>query len=413
MNGRDVEKGHRQSQQKRVNMPISDGSEIRTSFQDGCDVNHEKEGAVTFCQSRSPTPRTCSVTVIMPVRNESRHIRETLEGLLAQDYPHDALEVLVIDGDSTDGTSMIVREFAARDPRVKLLYNPSRLSSAARNIGVRSARGDVLVVIDGHCQFPDTRYIYNLAEAFHKSQADCLGRPQSLDVAGGSSLQAAIAAARASRLGHNPGSYIYSDKELFVPAHSVGVAYRREVFEQIGEFDESFDACEDVEFNHRLDNAGLRCLLAPSIALRYHPRCTLKGLFRQLARYGTGRVRLARKHPDTFSPLTFAPAAFLAFLLIGAPLSVVWPFFAAVYLTTSAAYLAVVLGFSLAVAVHCRRPGMLAYLPAVFSSIHFGAGYGELREACVGLFAASHRDVEDGSVSISSQDVSESPAEVA
>lgn len=391
-------------------MTISNGSEARTSCNEGCD-GHDKDAVFAFCQSHDVEPRTCSVTVIMPVRNESLHIRETLNGLLAQEYPRDALEVLVIDGDSTDGTSVIVREYAAKDERVKLLYNPSKLSSAARNIGVKAARGDVVVVVDGHCQFTNTKYIQNLADAFVQSQADCLGRPQSLDIHGATLLQATIAAARASRLGHNPGSYIYSDQELFVPAHSVGVAYRRQVFDQIGHFDESFDACEDVEFNHRLDQAGLRCLLAPSIALRYHPRCTLKGLFRQLSRYGTGRVRLARKHPGTFSPLTFAPAAFLAFLLAGAPLSLLWTSFAPFYLATIASYVAIVLAFSLMIALRSGRPQMLFCLPAVFASIHFGAGYGELREALRGLFRS--RPPAPSDRLNTKVDVAESPAEVA
>src|SRR5947208_962494 len=82
-------------------------------------------------------------------------------------------------------------------------------------------------------------------------------------------LQTAIALARGSRLGHNPGSHIYSDQGGYVPPQSVAVAYQREVFVRVGFFDEAFDACEDVEFNHRLAQSGVRCYLAPELTVRY------------------------------------------------------------------------------------------------------------------------------------------------
>src|SRR5436305_564656 len=80
---------------------------------------------------------------------------------------------------------------------------------------------------------------------------------------------------------------------------------------------ETFDACEDVEFNHRLAAAGLRCFFTPRARVRYFPRATLKALFLQMARYGRGRVRLLRKHPDTFSLTGFLPALFVAGVFLG------------------------------------------------------------------------------------------------
>ena len=130
-------------------------------------------------------------------------------------------------------------------------------------------------------------------------------------------MQRAIAAARASRLGHHPASHIYSDREGFVPPHSVAVAYRRGVFDTVGLFDERFDACEDVEFNHRVARAGLKCWFTPRVQVHYYPRASLVGLFRQMVRYGRGRIRLLRKHPETFSLPGFVPAAFLAGVVLG------------------------------------------------------------------------------------------------
>jgi succinoglycan biosynthesis protein ExoA len=324
--------------------------------------------------------QTLFISVIMPVRNEAGFIERTLAQLVAQSYDPERFEVLVIDGQSTDGTPERVAEFAKRHPNVRLYTNPRRLGSAARNVAIRHARGDVVVIVDGHCELEDDRYLAKLASAFDRSGADCIGRPQPLDIPGASPLQRAIAAARSSWLGHHPDSHIYSSQEGFVPAESVAVAYRRSVFELLGPFDERFDACEDVELNHRVDRAGLRCFFAPEAAVHYAPRATLRGLFRQLVRYGRGRVRLWRKHRETFSWGLLPPTLLVAGLIVGLPLSFAANWLAAIYLAALALYVVVVLSGSAAVAFRRRRPELIVRLPLVFAVVHAGSGVGILRE---------------------------------
>jgi len=314
-----------------------------------------------------PAAEPAFISVIVPVRNEARFIRHTLGQLLAQNYPADRFEVLVADGRSDDATPMIVREMSAAYPNVALLDNPKRWSSAGRNAAVRAARGDIIVLIDGHCELDNPSYLADLADAFERSGADCVGRPQPLQVPGAAPLHRAVAAARASRL---------------------GVAYRRSVFGRIGLFDESFDACEDVDFNHRLDRAGLRCFFTPRVAVRYHPRGTLAGLFRQMVRYGRGRVRLLAKHPDTFSARGFVPAAFVLGLIAGPPLAALSPWLAGLYAGALGVYVLVVALASLLMALRARDWRLLPWLPLVFLAIHCGAGTGMLVE---GVAAASRR----------------------
>jgi succinoglycan biosynthesis protein ExoA len=325
--------------------------------------------------SRLPT-----IAVVVPVRNEERYIDRTLEFLLGQDYPTDRYEVLVVDGCSNDRTRDIAREYAARDPRVRPLDNPKCWSSAARNVAIQNSRAEIVLVVDGHCELSDRLHLQKLADAFVRSGADCIGRPQPLDVIGATRVQRAIAAARSSRLGHHPDSYIYSATESFVPAHSVAIAYRRSVFERIGYFDERFDACEDVEFNHRLDQAGLRCFFTPAVTVRYHPRATLSGLFRQLVRYGRGRVRLLRKHPNTLSARTLLPAFFVAGCVAGAVAMWFSPTIAAIYLSALSIYSLIVIAASCTIAIRKREIALSAILPIVFVAIHLGAGAGILLE---------------------------------
>jgi succinoglycan biosynthesis protein ExoA len=324
------------------------------------------------------------ISVIVPVRNEERFIGATLDQLLAQRYDSARFEVLVADGGSTDATRFVVAGYALRRANVRLLKNPGGWSSAGRNTAVRASRGDIILLVDGHCRLDNPDYLAETAAAFARSGADCLGRPQPLDVSGATPLQRAVAAARASRLGHHPASHIYSGREGFVPPQSVAVAYRRSVFEAVGLFDETFDACEDVEFNHRVARAGLRCFFTPRVRVHYHPRATLEGLFRQMTRYGRGRVRLLRKHPDTFSLPGFLPAAFLCGAAAG-PLAAAWhPLLALAYAGALGLYALTVLLVSVALCVRRRDAAILPWLPLAFLAIHAGAGWGVLREAAAG-----------------------------
>ncbi|QDU55673.1 glycosyltransferase family 2 protein [Aeoliella mucimassa] len=321
-----------------------------------------------------------SVSVVIPVRNESLHIRNTLEQIVRQDLHGIHLEVFVVDGESTDNTRDIVLDFATHHPMVQLLDNPNRLSSGARNIAIEHMRGDVLVVIDGHCEIPTREYFLDLVAAFEESGADCLGRPQPLDVSNATPLQKAIAAARSSRLGHHPESFIYSDEPQFVPAKSVAVAYRREVFDRVGQFDENFDAHEDGEFNLRCDRAGLSCYLDPRLKVKYLPRTSLTGLFKQMVRYGRGRVRLARKHAGMWGLGSLIPACLVLYLIIGAVASLLLNHAWIPYVVGLSIYLAAVATSGLIIALQQHSLAMLYRVPVVLATVHIGAGWGVLVE---------------------------------
>ncbi len=327
------------------------------------------------------------VSIVVPVRNEENNIQTTLDMLLDQDYPRDAYEILVVDGESDDRTREIVSRFAKTNNMVRLIENPRRWSSAARNIGVREARGDVVLIVDGHCELTSRQHLRYLVEAFDRSGADVVGRPQPLKAADPTVFQEAIGAARASTLGHHPDSFIYTNEDRFVPATSVGVAYRREVFDRIGYFDESFDACEDVDFNYRADQAGLTCFLSSRSTVHYEPRKTFTGLFHQLARYGRGRIRLWRKHRSSVSLKTLAPALFVAGLLGGMVIASIDSRWIYPYLLGLAIYTSIVILESFRIAARSRQWKLVTWLPMVFATIHIGAGVGILQETFIGAFA--------------------------
>jgi succinoglycan biosynthesis protein ExoA len=319
------------------------------------------------------------ISVIIPVRNEERFIGRTLEYLRNQDYPPDRLEILVVDGRSDDSTREVVERYAGMDKRIGLLDNPGRLSSAGRNIGAKTAEGDILTFVDGHVYIDNDLLLKNIAVMMKKLNVSVLSRPQFLDTPDNSYFQGAVAAARRSVLGHGLDSTIYLGEERPVDPTSSGASYKREVFEKVGYFDENFDAAEDVEFNYRVARAGFESYTSPKLAVYYYPRDGLMSLFRQMARYGVGRYRLFRKHKTAAasgaSMLALLAVGFIA-LALASVLTAGMAVFLGIY---SAVYIGAVLVWSLLTAT---RVGLrfLPVLPLVYVVIHSGLAYGFLKE---------------------------------
>src|SRR5438876_1233013 len=320
------------------------------------------------------------ISVVIPVRNEEANIAGVLNALMTQNFPRDRFEVLVVDGDSTDRTRQVVGSLMSECPTIRLLENPARLSSAGRNVGIRNCRGEVIVFIDGHCRIPGRDLLADTARLFHTTAADCLCRPQPLESVGNNAFQKAAALARSSALGHGRDSTIYSTGlEGFVNPTSSGASYRKAVFEQAGMYDEELDACEDVELNYRLWRKGLRSYISPCLTVHYHARKTLPGLWKQMIRYGRGRCRFIRKHPDAISIPQLLPSAFALWLAVGTVASFWSPMLRTILVLSLALYGGMILASSAALAFSQGWPNFFL-APVIYPTIHFGLGVGMLAE---------------------------------
>ena len=320
------------------------------------------------------------ISVVVPIRNEEDYIGATLRFILDQDYPREKLEVLVVDGCSSDRTVAIVTEIAAKDKRVRLLRNHKRLSSAARAMGAREANGDIVTFVDGHVYIDNDQLLKNTIHLLAQKNVSVLSRPQFLETPDNTRFQQAVALARRSIIGHGLDSTIYSDEDEYVDPTSSGASYKREVFDKIGYFDSRFDACEDVEFNFRAHQAGFDAFTSKDLAVYYYPRRNLGGLFRQMTRYGTGRFRLTRKHPEAVSIAAFLPALFVLGFFAFLILSIFSPLVGSMFSAAFGGYLALIFVWSAYLALK-HSPKYLLYLLVIFPAIHFGLGWGYLKEA--------------------------------
>lgn len=309
------------------------------------------------------------VSIIVPVRNEERHIERCLHSIARQDYPRSRFEVIVVDGESEDLTRQIVNRFAAEyDVDLLLFGNPARKTAAALNIGIGAARGEIIVHIDGHASM-EMEFLRRSVVALYESGADCVGGV--IVSEGETYLGSAIALAMSSPFGVGGAAFrIGGEGETDTVAFG---AYRRDVFDRIGLFAEDIDKGEDDEFNYRLRDHGGRILLVPSIRSRYAVRGELPALWRQYFGYGRAKPEVLRRHPAQMQPRQLAPASLVAALASSGVMAAggkTWPLKCLVVVYTVSATIA-----SLAQA---RRRGwrFLLPLPIAFLCLHVAYGLG-------------------------------------
>lgn len=342
------------------------------------------------------TPR---VTVVVPCRNEARYIRACLDSILASAHPADALEVLVVDGRSTDGTRKHVAEYSAKYPHIRLLDNPRRVVPTALNIGVEAGTGDVIVRMDAHVVYPP-EYIPRLVAALTESGADNVGGCIVTLPADGTAVAQAIAIG----LGHpfgvgNAHFRIGSRKARFVDTVPFG-CFPRDVFRRVGLFDEEMVRNQDDEFNNRILRKGGKVLLVPDVVCYYYTRGSFRQIARMFFQYGAFKPLAARKAGRIMTLRQLVPAAFVIGLLGSAAAAVLWP--PAIWITAgiAAAYSAAVLACALrVVASHGRRCAVA--LTAVFPVVHFSYGFGFLRGLWAGLSGRGGRWRDPAAVPLS------------
>ena len=261
------------------------------------------------------------VSVIMPVRNEAAYIERSLGAVLAQDYPADRMEILVVDGMSNDGTREYVRARQTEHPCLRLIDNPAQIVPPALNIGIRQAHGEIVVRVDGHCEIaPD--YVRRCVEHLMNDDIDGVGGP--IETIGETDEAEAIALAMSSWFGVG-GSAFRTVKDRAMLVDTVAFpAYKRETLERMGAFDEEQVRNQDDEYNYRLRERGGRLLLAPDVTSRYYSRSSLRRLWRQYFQYGFWKYRGMQKHPRQMRPRQFVPPAFVAGLTGSALLGLIF-----------------------------------------------------------------------------------------
>jgi succinoglycan biosynthesis protein ExoA len=312
------------------------------------------------------------ITVIMPIRNEAGFIARSLGAVLAQDYPHGRMEVLVADGMSTDKTREVISELAKQSrTKVTVLNNPGGIVPTGINSALAVASGEVIIRVDGHTIIaPD--YLHECIAALQRTGADNVGGR--MDPISAGPFGQSVAIATSSPFGVGGARFHYSDREEWVDTVYMG-AWRRDVFEHIGQFDEELVRNQDDEFNYRLRSRGGRILLSPRIKSLYFNRSTLQRLWRQYLEYGYWKVRVMQKHPLQMQPRHFVPFLFVASLI----LTLLSALFTTVGKWLFVSVLVTYVIANLAASIHSCRKGswrVALFLPLTFAILHVAYGVG-------------------------------------
>lgn len=262
-------------------------------------------------------PITCPfITVIIVVRNEKKHIKKCFQSLLAQDYPHDRYEIIIVDGESDDGTIDIINNYweeylsthkGLANTTLKVLHNPKHILAAGWNIGIKFSNGEYVVRIDAHA-FVDSDFLRkNIEVMLRIGNVECVGGPlNTLSETGKGEI---IKEALSSPFGVGGAKFRYVKTAGYVDTIAYGL-YRRNVFETVGYFNENLVRTQDNDLHRRMRDLGLKFYLDPEIHSYYYARNTTKELCRQQFLNGKWTMINFRSRPGNMSIRHFVPFLF-------------------------------------------------------------------------------------------------------
>ncbi len=252
------------------------------------------------------------VSIVMPMRNEEEFISKCLDSIVANDYPPTRFEILIVDGMSTDRSRLIVEEYSKRYRSISLFDNPRKIRVTANNIGIRAAKGEIIISMDAHVLYaPD--YIRRCVELLQSTEAANVGGLQR--AVGENLITRVIAVATTTPFGIGDAEFRYLEKEKWVDTVYLG-AWFKKTLEEVGFFNEEWIRNGDYELNYRIRKAGGKILLSPKIECQYFVRGSLLKLARQYSLYGKWRVKTIVTHPDSIRWRHLLPPLLILWLLL-------------------------------------------------------------------------------------------------
>lgn len=286
------------------------------------------------------------ISVICPIYNEENYITTCIESILAQDYPKDDIEVIFADGMSTDCTREIVASYTEEYPWIRLIDNPARIVPPALNNAIKESRGDVIIRLDAHCEYP-TNYFSKLISALSELNADNVGVVCVTLPTNDTPTAKAIAAVLSSKFGMGNSSFrVGTDKIIQVDTVPFG-CWPRRVFDEVGYFDDELIRNQDDEFNGRITKSGGKIFLIPSVKVKYFARDKVSKVAQMFYQYGLFKPLVNKKLGSPATIRQFIPLLLVCGLLVGLIISSIWHPFIGVYFSGIALYLTLAIIFSI------------------------------------------------------------------
>lgn len=315
------------------------------------------------------------ISVVCPIYNEEKYIARCIDSILAQDYPKDDMEVILVDGMSTDGTRRIVADYAAQYPFIRLVDNPQRIVPPAMNIGIRAAKGDIIIRLDAHAIFP-ANYFSELVKNLRELKAENVGGVCRTLPVNDSPECVAIANVLSSNFGMGNSYFRVGATEVMEVDTVPFGCFHRELFDRIGYFDEELIRNQDDEFNGRIIKNGGKIYLLPQLVIDYYARDKVSKVYKMFYQYGLFKPLVNKKLGSPATVRQFFPLLFVLGLLLGPFMGFVSKWFLVAYAAVILLYFCLATYFSL----RDSKSLKLIFLQNwTYFVVHFAYGWGYLR----------------------------------
>jgi glycosyltransferase involved in cell wall biosynthesis len=325
------------------------------------------------------------VSIIIPIYNEEKYIAKCLDSIIKSDFDKDKMEVLLVDGGSSDKTVEIIKEYQKKYPFFKLLHNPKKIVPVAMNIGIKNARGEYIIRLDAHSMYPKD-YFKKLIYYHKKLDADNVGGVIVTDVKNKNYISNAIKNVLSDKLG--VGSAFRSGVDEIKEVDTVPFGcYKKEIFEKIGLYNERLVRNQDIELNKRIKKAGGKIYIIPEIKCTYFARETYKDLAKNNFNNGLWNI-LTAYYTNSLNSLSFrhfVPLLFVLSLTITFLLGFFNKFFFYLFLFILLAYLILISIRSFQI----RKNTTFFHQLLAFLVLHFSYGMGSL----MGIFMILKKEI--------------------
>lgn len=309
-------------------------------------------------------------------------MKTTLEQLLSQTYPKELFDILVVDGMSDDGTREFVEKFKAEkweigegSPVIRLIDNPKGHRASALNIGIKEAKGNIIIRIDARTTI-QKNYIEKCVKTLVETGADNVGGVLEPISRGGNITQQAFGLALSHPFGVGNAQFRLGKKSGFVDTVYLG-CFKREIFDKIGLFDEeSAVISEDSDVNQRIRDAGGKVYLNKDIIAYYYPRDNFKDLWKLYFRYGGARAGNLIKNKKLTAWRQFVPPTFLVSIISLTLLGLFNRYFLYLSMLLLGAYLLANILVSTYLTAQNKNPTLLPRLFTTFPIMHFSWAFG-------------------------------------
>ena len=312
------------------------------------------------------------ISVIIPIFKEEKYIDACVQSMLRQDYPKDKMEWFFVDGMSPDRTVEILEGYRKTYPDlIHVLENPHKYVPQAMNIGIRQARGEFIIRLDAHAEYADD-YFSKCIEVLRETGADNVGG--AMETKARTPVGKTIAKMLSSKFGVGDSQFRINGNDSYVDTVPFG-AFRRDVFQRVGLYDERLIRNQDSEMNYRIIKNGGKIYLSRKIRLAYYCRDTVAGICKMARQNGQWNIITSKLCPGSMRLRHFIPFFFVLSLLVMPVLSLLWKPFGLLFALEMLAYVSLDILFSKKSADTLKEFFQLLYL---FPLFHIAYGWGSM-----------------------------------